>query len=157
MIIVTININFKGLSHKIQSFFVCVCSSFLFLFFLFVVSSVIHWSEKALGSHVFPIPIPPRTSLPTRSLQVLPVIFISNSRSHQMNFYICAFTSFYYPTFCLQHLTQFIYVYCLLTVLSTFKVNSTREVFSSTWFTDAPSSIQNRTWWTGDLFTDIYC
>ena len=33
---------------------------------------VIHWNEKALGSHVFPIPIPSPTSLPTRSLQVLP-------------------------------------------------------------------------------------
>ena len=38
-------------------------------FFLFVVNSVIHWNEKALGSHVFPIPIPPPTSL---SLQVPP-------------------------------------------------------------------------------------
>ena len=35
-------------------------------------NSVIHWNEKALGSHVFPIPIPPPTSLPTCSLQVLP-------------------------------------------------------------------------------------
>ena len=45
---------------------------FLFFFFLFVVNFVIHWNEKALGSHVFPIPIPPPTSLPTHSLQVLP-------------------------------------------------------------------------------------
>ena len=30
---------------------------------------VIHWNEKALGSHVFPIPIPPPTSLPTCSLE----------------------------------------------------------------------------------------
>ena len=37
---------------------------------------VIHWNEKALGSHVFPIPIPPPTSLPTRSLQVLPEIIL---------------------------------------------------------------------------------
>ena len=42
------------------------------IFFFFVVNFVIHWNEKALGSHVFPIPIPPPTSLPTRSLQVLP-------------------------------------------------------------------------------------
>ena len=45
---------------------------FLIYFFLFVVNFVIHWNEKALGSYVFPIPIPPPTSLPTRSLQVLP-------------------------------------------------------------------------------------
>ena len=45
---------------------------FYFILFLFVVNFVIHWNEKALGSHVFPIPIPPPTSLPTRSLQVLP-------------------------------------------------------------------------------------
>ena len=42
-----------------------------FFFFFFVVNFVIHWTEKAMGSHVFPIPIPPPTSLPTRSLQVL--------------------------------------------------------------------------------------
>ena len=41
-------------------------------FFFFVVNFGIHWNEKNLGSHVFPIPIPPPTSLPTRSLQVLP-------------------------------------------------------------------------------------
>ena len=45
---------------------------YLFFYFLFVVNFVIHWNEKALGSHVFPIPISPPTSLPTRSLQVLP-------------------------------------------------------------------------------------
>ena len=45
---------------------------FLFLLFLFVVNFVIHWNEKALGSHVFPIPIPPHTSpppAPSRSFQ----------------------------------------------------------------------------------------
>ena len=41
-------------------------------FFFFVVNFVIHWNEKALCSQVFPIPIPPPTSLPTHSLQVLP-------------------------------------------------------------------------------------
>ena len=46
--------------------------SFFFFFFLFVVNFVIHWNEKALGSQVFLIPIPPPTALPTRSLQVLP-------------------------------------------------------------------------------------
>ena len=39
-------------------------SSLFYLFILFyfifllVVNFVIHWNEKALGSHVFPIPIP---------------------------------------------------------------------------------------------------
>ena len=42
---------------------------FIIIIFLFVVNFVIHWNEKALGSHVFPILIPPPTSLPTRSLQ----------------------------------------------------------------------------------------
>ena len=37
-----------------------------FLFFLFVVNFVIHWNETAMGLHVFPIPIPPPTSLSTR-------------------------------------------------------------------------------------------
>ena len=47
---------------------------FLFLFFfLFVVDFVIHWNETAMGLHVLPIPIPPRTSLSTRSLQVFPL------------------------------------------------------------------------------------
>ena len=32
-------------------------------FFFFVVNFVIHWNEKALGSHVFPIPIPPPLSI----------------------------------------------------------------------------------------------
>ena len=34
---------------------------------------VIHWHESAMGLHVFPIPIPPPTSLSTRSLWVFPV------------------------------------------------------------------------------------
>ena len=41
-------------------------SSFFFSF-LFVVNFVIHWNETAMGLHVFPIPIPPPTSLSTRS------------------------------------------------------------------------------------------
>ena len=42
-------------------------------FFFFVVNFVIHWHESAMGLHVFPIPIPPPTSLSTRSLWVFPV------------------------------------------------------------------------------------
>ena len=41
---------------------------FIYLFiYLFVVNFVIHWNETAMGLHVFPIPIPPPTSLSTRS------------------------------------------------------------------------------------------
>ena len=49
------------LSHH-YSFF------FFNLFFSFVVNFVINWNETAMGLHVFPIPIPPPTSLSTRSL-----------------------------------------------------------------------------------------
>ena len=35
--------------------------------FFFVVNFVIHWNETAMDLHVFPIPIPPPTSLSTRS------------------------------------------------------------------------------------------
>ena len=41
---------------------------FIFLIFYIVVDSVIHWNETAMGLHVFPIPIPPPTSLSTQSL-----------------------------------------------------------------------------------------
>ena len=40
---------------------------FIYLFFI-VVDFVIHWNETAMGLHVFPIPIPPPTSLSTPSL-----------------------------------------------------------------------------------------
>ena len=46
---------------------ICVKMELLF-FFLFVVGFVIHWNETAKGLHVFPIPIPPPTSLSTHSL-----------------------------------------------------------------------------------------
>ena len=64
--------NFFNVNVLQFSLYQCYTFFFLFFFFLFVVNFVIHWNEKALGSHVFPIPIPPPTSLPTRSLQVLP-------------------------------------------------------------------------------------
>ena len=41
---------------------------FIIIIFLLVVNFVIHWNETAMGLHVFPIPIPPPTSLSTRSL-----------------------------------------------------------------------------------------
>ena len=47
---------------------------FIFYFYFFiVVGFVIHWNESAMGLHVFPISIPPPTSLSTRSLWVFPV------------------------------------------------------------------------------------
>ena len=44
------------------------CNVYFFIYFLFVVNFVIHWNETAMGLHVFPIPIPPPTSLSTHSL-----------------------------------------------------------------------------------------
>ena len=41
---------------------------FYFIYFLIVVDFVIQWNETAMGLHVFPIPIPPPTSLSTHSL-----------------------------------------------------------------------------------------
>ena len=41
---------------------------FLFFIFFIVVDFFIHWNETAMGLHVFPIPIPPPTSLSTQSL-----------------------------------------------------------------------------------------
>ena len=53
---------------------IVVCAIYLFIYFyflkkfLFVVDFVIYWNETAMGLHVFPIRIPPPTSLSTRSL-----------------------------------------------------------------------------------------
>ena len=41
---------------------------YIYIYILFVVDFVIHWNETAMDLHVFPIPIPPPTSLSTRSL-----------------------------------------------------------------------------------------
>ena len=40
----------------------------IIIIFFIVVGFVIHWNETAMGLHVFPILIPPPTSLSTRSL-----------------------------------------------------------------------------------------
>ena len=63
---------FHGLSFPNFHIYRSLPNPVLFIFFFFVVNFVIHWNEKALSLHVFPIPIPPPTCLPTRSLQVLP-------------------------------------------------------------------------------------
>ena len=57
----------KGMS-LLFFFFNVYLPFYFFIFFLFVVDFVIHWNETAMGLHVFPIPIPPPTSLSTRSL-----------------------------------------------------------------------------------------
>ena len=49
-------------------FFFFIFFYFFIFYFLFVVDFVIHWNETAKGLHVFPIPIPPPTSLSTHSL-----------------------------------------------------------------------------------------
>ena len=54
--------------NKIRTVYLFIIYFFYLFYFLFVVNFVIHWNETAMGLHVFPIPIPPPTSLSTRSL-----------------------------------------------------------------------------------------
>ena len=49
---------------SVSDFFLII---FFFIFYT-VADFVIHWNETAMGLHVFPILIPPPTSLSTRSL-----------------------------------------------------------------------------------------
>ena len=62
--VLSILIYFYELSLFFKSFFFCFSKH---VESLFVVNFVIHWNKTAMGLHVFPIPIPPPTSLSTRS------------------------------------------------------------------------------------------
>ena len=55
----------------------------VFFFFIFVVNFVIHWNEKALGSHVFPIPIPPPTSQVNNYLSEIHYVKIKKKKNYQ--------------------------------------------------------------------------
>ena len=55
-------------------FFSFIFISWRLIIYDIVVVFVIHWHESAMDLHVFPIPIPPPTSLSTCSLWVFPVL-----------------------------------------------------------------------------------
>ena len=59
-----VNSNFYQVKN---SYFIFIFIFFILFIYLFVVNFVIHWNKTVLGLHVFPIPIPPPTSLSTRS------------------------------------------------------------------------------------------
>ena len=76
------NVTGQGTSFlsPLQSFFflIFIFFSFIFVSWRLITSQhfsgfVIHWHESAMELHVFPIPIPPPTSLSTRFLWVFPV------------------------------------------------------------------------------------
>ena len=54
--------------HPFWILYVIPFLSFFIIIIFIVVDFVIHWKETAMGLHVFPIPIPPPTSLSTQSL-----------------------------------------------------------------------------------------
>ena len=58
---------FLAFFKKNYLFFIYFIFILFIYLFLFVVNFVIHWNETSMGLHVFPIPIPPPTSLSTRS------------------------------------------------------------------------------------------